>query len=141
MSIRRSTAFVLALTLSLVVVTSGAWAYTGPVLSPAEVVDIDRFLDGEVIGVEGEAVGEALRAMGGGWWVNLLGDEVGLRRQQGRHQPAEDGGAHQVAHPSHRRRPLPSRLAHEPNLSAHATAGQHRPHRRAARRVRGWTTP
>jgi hypothetical protein len=77
-SIRRSTAFVLALTLSLVVVTSGAWAYTGPVLSPAEVVDIDRFLDGEVIGVEGEAVGEALRAMGGGRWVNLLGDEVGL---------------------------------------------------------------
>ncbi|MBS3956018.1 MAG: hypothetical protein KGZ40_00580 [Clostridiales bacterium] len=47
-------------------------------LSPAEVVEIDRALDGHEIVVEGEAIGEHLRAMGGGRWVNILGDEVGL---------------------------------------------------------------
>jgi hypothetical protein len=48
------------------------------VYSPAEVVDIDRELDGSTIVVEGEAVGDVLRTMGGGSWVNVLGDEVGL---------------------------------------------------------------
>lgn len=47
-------------------------------LSPAEVVEIDRALDGHEIVVEGEAIGEHLRAIGGGRWVNILGDEVGL---------------------------------------------------------------
>jgi hypothetical protein len=28
--------------------------------------------------VEGEAIGDILRAQGGGFWVNLLGEEVGL---------------------------------------------------------------
>ncbi len=47
-------------------------------MSPAEVVAIDRARDGSVITVEGEAIGEDLRAYGGGRWVNILGDEVGL---------------------------------------------------------------
>jgi hypothetical protein len=51
---------------------------TGEAMSPAEVVAIDRALDGSVVIVEGEAIGEHLRARGGGRWVNILGDEVGL---------------------------------------------------------------
>ncbi len=47
-------------------------------MSPAEVVVIDRVRDGTMITVEGEAIGEHLRAMGGGRWVNILGDDVGL---------------------------------------------------------------
>ncbi|MDY0087135.1 MAG: hypothetical protein RBS78_01055 [Coriobacteriia bacterium] len=47
-------------------------------LSPAEVVAIDRALDGTRVVVEGEAVGESLRARGGGRWVNILGEGVGL---------------------------------------------------------------
>ena len=47
-------------------------------MSPAEVVVIDRVHDGTMITVQGEAIGEHLRAMGGGRWVNILGDEVGL---------------------------------------------------------------
>jgi hypothetical protein len=35
-------------------------------------------LDGETIVIEGEAVGDVLRTVGGGKWVNVLGDEVGL---------------------------------------------------------------
>jgi hypothetical protein len=53
-------------------------AFLGPPLSPAEVVEIDRARDGQVIELEGEAVGEHLRAIGGGRWVNVLGDEVGI---------------------------------------------------------------
>lgn len=55
-----------------------AYGFTGPVMSPAEVVEIDRAEDGSVIVVEGEAIGEHLRARGGGRWVNILGDDVGL---------------------------------------------------------------
>ncbi len=47
-------------------------------MSPAEVVVIDRVRDGTMITVQGEAIGEHLRAMGGGRWVNILGDDVGL---------------------------------------------------------------
>lgn len=47
-------------------------------LSPAEVVAIDRALDGTRVVVEGEAVGESLSARGGGRWVNILGEGVGL---------------------------------------------------------------
>lgn len=47
-------------------------------LSPAEVVEIDPARDGSAIAVEGEAVGDVLRAQGGGSWVNVLGDEVGI---------------------------------------------------------------
>ncbi len=69
----------LALVLAIVAPSPAtAAAFTGPVLSPAEVVEIDRSRDGSVVTVEGEAVGEHLRAVGGGRWVNLLGDDVGL---------------------------------------------------------------
>ncbi len=57
---------------------SPALAFRDGVMSPAEVIAIDRDRDGSVITVEGEAVGEHLRAAGGGRWVNILGDEVGL---------------------------------------------------------------
>jgi hypothetical protein len=50
----------------------------GEAMSPAEVVAIDRSQDGNVVIVEGEAIGEHLRARGGGRWINILGDEVGL---------------------------------------------------------------
>ncbi len=46
--------------------------------SPAEVVEFDPSRDGSVIVVDGEAVGDVLRAQGGGSWVNILGEEVGL---------------------------------------------------------------
>lgn len=68
--------------LSLVLLACGAGPllaqFADAPLSPAEVVEIDRALDGTVVTVEGEAIGEHLRALGGGRWVNLLGDEVGL---------------------------------------------------------------
>ena len=47
-------------------------------LSPAEVVWIAPEGDGEEIVVEGEAIGDVLRTVGGGKWVNILGDDVGL---------------------------------------------------------------
>jgi len=53
-------------------------ATVGEALSPAEVVVLSRGMDGSVIVVEGEAVGDVLRTVGGGHWVNVLGDEVGL---------------------------------------------------------------
>lgn len=68
-----------ALTIALVtMVCDPAFASSGNVMSPAEVVAIDRARDGSVITVEGEAIGEDLRALGGGRWVNILGDGVGL---------------------------------------------------------------
>lgn len=51
---------------------------SGDAMSPAEVVAIDRAQDGNVVIVEGEVIGEHLRARGGGRWLNILGDEVGL---------------------------------------------------------------
>ncbi|MDZ4180457.1 MAG: hypothetical protein U1E29_14700 [Coriobacteriia bacterium] len=57
---------------------STVYGATAGVMSPAEVVEIDRDRDGALITVEGEAIGEHLRAVGGGRWVNILGDEVGL---------------------------------------------------------------
>lgn len=60
------------------VVPTATYGATPGVLSPAEVVEIDRARDGTLIIVEGEAVGEHLRAVGGGRWVNILGDDVGL---------------------------------------------------------------
>jgi hypothetical protein len=47
-------------------------------LSPAEVVQMGPAEDGSRVVIEGEAVGDVLRAMGGGKWVNVLGDEVGI---------------------------------------------------------------
>lgn len=43
-------------------------------LSPAEVVEIERGLDGTVVVLEGEAIGEALRGDDTHVWVNVLGD-------------------------------------------------------------------
>ncbi len=48
------------------------------VLTPAQVVEIDRALDGSVIELQGEAIGESLRAHGGGRWINLLGDGTAI---------------------------------------------------------------
>ena len=64
--------------LTLWAVPAGAASSPGEALSPAQVVEFDRAFDGAVITVEGEAVGESLRATGGGRWVNVYGDEVGL---------------------------------------------------------------
>ncbi|MDF1541877.1 MAG: hypothetical protein P1P71_02050 [Anaerosomatales bacterium] len=44
------------------------------VMTPADVIEIDRALDGSVIVTQGEAIGERLRAHGGGSWVNILYD-------------------------------------------------------------------
>jgi hypothetical protein len=74
---RYLTIVVVAAFLSVGVAAASA-SETGEAMSPAEVVAIDRALDGSVVIVEGEAIGEHLRARGGGRWVNILGDEVGL---------------------------------------------------------------
>jgi hypothetical protein len=63
-----------ALLLAVPVLASAADA----VLDPADVVAMGPELDGETIVIEGEAVGDVLRTVGGGKWVNVLGDEVGL---------------------------------------------------------------
>ena len=47
-------------------------------LSPAEVVVLNPQMDGSTIVVEGEAIADVLRAVGGGSWLNVLGGEVGL---------------------------------------------------------------
>ncbi len=75
---RRSGSLIAAATVLALAMPALALALTGPVMSPAEVVDIDRARDGRVVTVEGEAIGEHLRAVGGGRWVNVLGDGVGL---------------------------------------------------------------
>ena len=48
------------------------------VMTPAEVVVIDRSLDGSVVDLQGEAIGERIRAHGGGWWINVLGDGTAI---------------------------------------------------------------
>ncbi|MBW6467646.1 MAG: hypothetical protein K0B85_00570 [Coriobacteriia bacterium] len=74
--------FLMALALTVAFAASGSGmahaGLSGDAMSPAEVVAIDRARDGSVIVVEGEAIGEHLRARGGGRWVNILGDETGL---------------------------------------------------------------
>lgn len=47
-------------------------------MSPADVVAIDRALDGTQVVVEGEAIGESLSARGGGRWINISRDTTGL---------------------------------------------------------------
>jgi hypothetical protein len=53
-------------------------ALSAAAMSPADLVEIDRDRDEEVVTVRGEAIGEALRTMGGGWWVNIMDDDVGV---------------------------------------------------------------
>jgi hypothetical protein len=50
------------------------------VMTPAEVITIDRALDGSAIMTQGEAIGERIRAHGGGWWINILheGSALGI---------------------------------------------------------------
>lgn len=47
-------------------------------LSPAEVIVLDRELDGTFIELEGEAIGEALHADATHEWVNVLGDGMAI---------------------------------------------------------------
>jgi hypothetical protein len=69
---------VIVVTVALLLAAPALAPAADVVLDPAEVVEMGPDLDGETIVVEGEAVGDVLRAMGGGKWVNVLGDEVGL---------------------------------------------------------------
>jgi len=55
-----------------------AAAAASDTLSPAEVVEIDRDLNGTVIEFEGEAIGEALHADATHKWVNVLGDGMAV---------------------------------------------------------------
>ena len=69
--------FALTMALSMLVMALTAAPVCGSTLqatmTPADVVDIARARNGSVIAVEGEAVGERLRAHGGRYWVNVLG--------------------------------------------------------------------
>lgn len=47
-------------------------------LTPAAVVALPNDSDGETILMQGEAIGESLRADDGHKWVNLLGDDVAV---------------------------------------------------------------
>jgi len=47
-------------------------------LTPAAVVALPNDSDGETILMQGEAIGESLRADDGHRWVNLLGDDVAV---------------------------------------------------------------
>ncbi|HSK47097.1 MAG TPA: hypothetical protein VLA05_03725 [Coriobacteriia bacterium] len=72
---------------------SGAFAATAP-LSPAQVVALDNGSDGSTVTVRGEALGEVLRAQGGGSWLNVLGDGVaiGLWGDTQLYSPVEEFG-------------------------------------------------
>lgn len=47
-------------------------------LSPAQVVELGTGHDGSIVLLQGEAIGDVLKAVGGGSWVNVLGEEVGI---------------------------------------------------------------
>lgn len=47
-------------------------------LSPAQVVELGTQHDGSIVLLQGEAIGDVLKAVGGGSWVNVLGEEVGI---------------------------------------------------------------
>lgn len=72
------TAFLMAATFLAAGAGTALASPPGEAMSPADVVAIDRAQDGSVVIVEGEAIGEHLRARGGGRWVNILGEGVGL---------------------------------------------------------------
>ena len=55
-----------------------AGAAEGRLLSPADVVAIDRARDGDVIRLSGEAIGEDLRAGATHRWVNVLREGVAI---------------------------------------------------------------
>jgi hypothetical protein len=69
--------FLIATGASLVFVTA-AVGVDEPLLSPDALVTIDRSRDGERVTVQGEAIGESLRADSGHRWVNVLGDSTAV---------------------------------------------------------------
>lgn len=62
------------------VVVAPAMAFAGAqdAISPAELIAIDRSLDGSQVTIDGEAIGESLRADEGHRWVNVLGGGIGV---------------------------------------------------------------
>lgn len=73
----RCSAFILALTLVVSATVIGQ-AYGRQAFSPDELIKLDRDLDGTRVTVEGEAIGEDLRADEDHRWVNLLGESVAV---------------------------------------------------------------
>lgn len=69
-----------ALVTSLVCAVPAVASLPVGVMTPAEVITIDRALDGSTIKTQGEAIGERLRAQGGGFWINILyeGSAIGI---------------------------------------------------------------
>jgi hypothetical protein len=69
-----------ALATALVCAVPAAASLPAGVMTPAEVIAIDRALDGSTIETQGEAIGERLRAHGGGYWINILheGSAIGI---------------------------------------------------------------
>ncbi|MDP2183575.1 MAG: hypothetical protein Q8K99_13545 [Actinomycetota bacterium] len=69
-----------------ILVFSGVLSVTTPLavaadanaMSPAQLIAIDRALDGTPVTIEGEAIGESLRAGADHRWVNVLGGGVGV---------------------------------------------------------------
>lgn len=64
----------LAVAACLALAPAVAGATEATLLSPADVVAIDRARDGDVIRLSGEAIGEDLRAGATHRWVNVLGE-------------------------------------------------------------------
>lgn len=77
---------------------SGDSEAPGDVLTPAEVIDLGEAEDGARITVRGEAIGEALRAVGGGEWVNvgLDGSAIGLWGPKGMSDGIDRFGRYRV---------------------------------------------
>jgi hypothetical protein len=77
----RSTARLLALVaLGVLLAPTSAFAGESRAMTPAELVAIDRSLDGTTITIVGEAIGEDLHADGDHRWVNVMidGTAVGV---------------------------------------------------------------
>lgn len=73
----RRAAAILALTLALSAALGGQ-AHGRQAFTPDELIGIDRGLDGTRVTLEGEAIGEDLRADADHRWVNLLGESVAV---------------------------------------------------------------
>jgi len=73
----RRSAVILALTLVVTATVIGQ-AHGRQAFSPDELIKLDRDLDGTRVTVEGEAIGEDLRADEDHRWVNLLGESVAV---------------------------------------------------------------
>ena len=73
-------AMLAALATSLTCVVPAAASLPVGIRTPAELIAVDRSLDGSTIKTQGEAIGERLRAQGGGSWINILheGSAIGI---------------------------------------------------------------